>query len=107
MTDEQIRKHLADTGIRIAGETEIPSNAAVKALPYLIIRQKATAEGSDNGFVGFARLEWEVTLFTSDKAPGLNRCILAALQGVGRVEVSSFPDLSPYVTIFKFKTFQT
>lgn len=104
MTETEIRQRLADTGIRVAGEADVPINDVTLPLPYLIIRQKTTVEGSDNGLVQFTRIEWEVSLFTPDKDPALNQRILAALRGCGRVEVLSFPDGSPYQTTFKFKT---
>lgn len=104
MTEEQIRMGIAQTGIRVCDEADVPINGKSLPVPYLVIRTKETIEGSDNGLVQWKRIDWEVALFTANKAPELNRLLLAALRSVGRVEVLSFPDGTPYQTTFKFKT---
>lgn len=107
MTEAQIRERIAGTGIRVCNEADVPINGKPQPVPYLVIRTTESFDGSDNGLVQWKRIDWEVALFTANKAPELNSRILLALLGVGKVEVISFPDGSPYQTTFKFKTNHT
>lgn len=107
MTQTQIRSAIAGTGIRVCEEAEVPINGSSLPVPYLVIRTRETFEGSDNGLVQYQRIDWEVALFTANKAPALNSKLLRALQGVGKIDVIFFPDGSPYQTTFKFKTNHT
>lgn len=107
MTESEVRARLADTGIRVAGEADVPVNGVTLPLPYLIIRCRPTIDGSDNGRVTFTRIEWEVALFTVNYEPELVQRVVTGLQGCGKIQIVTYPDGDPYQTTFKFKTFQT
>lgn len=104
MKDTQIDVRLKIVGIPIEPDFAVPVNGVSRKLPYMVVRKKSTIEGSDNGNVQYMATEWLVALFAANKDPSLERKISLALAGVGKVEVDSFPDGTPYQTNFEFKT---
>lgn len=106
MRNETVTQRLEATGIRLEPEFAVPINGVTLSLPYMVTRQKITVEGSDNGNVSLCRTEWTVALFSVNKAPDLEHTIRRALMGVGSVEITCYPDCSPYQTNFKFTTRQ-
>ena len=105
MTNEEIRRRLRKLGIRIIKDKDVPINGQVQKVPCLAMLPKTTVIGSDNGNVGIRRTDWQLILLTAERSDELNRGILAALAGAGKVTMEPFPDLSPYQTTFKFTTF--
>lgn len=105
MTDKQIRNRLRVLGIREIPDVDVPINGTVQELPCYALLPKTTVIGSDNGSVGLRRTDWQLILLTAERDETLNRGILAALAGAGKVTAEPFPDLSPYQTTFKFTTF--
>lgn len=106
MTRETILERIDGTGIRREADFAVPINGKNVALPYQVVRTKETITGSDNGNVQLVKIDWAVVLFTCNRDLMLERKILKALQGVGKVEVTHYPDGSPYQTTFKFTTNQ-
>lgn len=106
MTREQIMQRIDGTGIRRESDFAVPINGTQVPLPYQVVRTKETITGSDNGKVQLVKIEWAVALFTINRDLTLERKILKALQGVGKVEVIPYPDGSPYQTTLKFTTNQ-
>lgn len=106
MTDEQVMQRLQAVAIPIEPDFAVPMNGKQRPLPYMIVRKKVTTDGSDNGNVRFLVTEWIVALFMINKDTVLESKIARALTGVGKVEVNSFPDGTPYQTNFEFKTRQ-
>lgn len=105
MTDTQIRSRLRVLNIREIPDVDVPINGTVQELPCYALLPKTTVIGSDNGSVGLHRTDWQMILLTAQRDDELNRGVLAALAGAGKVTVDLFPDLSPYQTTFKFTTF--
>lgn len=105
MTNSQIWARLADVGIRIVRDHEIPINGKILPLPYLVALPKLTVIGSDNGAVSISRTDWQLALLTAERNDALNQRVLSALAGCGRVSMEHFPELNPYQTTFKFTTF--
>lgn len=106
MIDTQILNRLDGTGIRREADSAVPMNGKVIPLPYMVVRQEVTVEGSDNGAVRFAVISWTVALFTANRDETRERLILRALAGVGPVRIERFPDGTPYQTNFEFTTRQ-
>ncbi len=105
MTNEEIRRRLRKLGIRIIKDKDVPINGQVQKVPCLAMLPKTTVIGSDNGNVGIRRTDWQLILLTAERDEEKISCILAALNGCGKVTVELFPELSPYQTTFKFTTF--
>ena len=105
MTEPQIRKRLRILNIREIRDVDVPVNGVVQDLPCYALLPKTTVIGSDNGSVGLRRTDWQLILLTAERDETLNKGILSALAGAGKVTVEPFPDLSPYQTTFKFTTF--
>lgn len=105
MKHDEIRNRLRVLGIREIADVDVPINGKVQDLPCWALLPKTTAIGSDNGAVAVYRTDWQMILLTAEGDDGLNRCVLTALAGAGKVTVERFPDLSPYQTTFKFTTF--
>lgn len=106
MTKTEVNSRLKDTSIRLEQDFVVPTNGHTVNLPYMIVRRKETIDGSDNGKVQTQRIEWIVALFTKNRDETLERTIFKALCGVGKVEVTRYPDGTPYQTNFEFKTNQ-
>lgn len=106
MTREVILDKIGKTGIRTASDFAVPINGATIPLPYLVVRTKETLSGSDNGKVQTVKIEWAVALFSTNRNPELERRLIKSLRGVGKVEITPYPDGSPYQTTFKFTTTQ-
>lgn len=106
MTRESILERIDGTEIRRESDFAVPINGTQVALPYQVVRTKETITGSDNGKVQMVKIEWAVALFSRNRDLTLESKILKALQGVGKVEVTPYPDGSPYQTTFKFTTNQ-
>lgn len=104
MTRETIMQRINGTGIRRESDFAVPINGTQVLLPYQVVRTKETITGSDNGKVRLVKIEWAVALFARNRDFALESKILKALQGVGKVEVTPYPDGSPYQTTFKFTT---
>ena len=105
MTDTQIRNRLRVLNIREIPDVDVPINGTVQELPCYALLPTTTVIGSDNGSVGLLRTDWQLVLLTAQRDDELNRGILTALAGAGRVTAEPFPDLTPYQTTFKFTTF--
>lgn len=105
MTNEAVFSRLEGLGVRLIEDIDVPVNGHVQELPCLAALPKTTVIGSDNGLVSLRKSEWQLILLTSGRDNDLNRRILAALAGCGRVTMEHFPDLSPYQTTFKFTTY--
>lgn len=106
MTDIEVNERLKATSIRMEQDFAVPTNGHKVNLPYMIVRTKVITDGSDNGRVQIQRIEWIVALFTKNRDLVLERKISKALCGVGKVEITPYPDGTPYQTNFEFKTNQ-
>lgn len=106
MKDTEVLCQLDSTGISREQDFAVPVNGHQAKLPYLIVRRKETIDGSDNGNVQILRIEWIVALFTANRAEKLEQVISKVLCGVGKLEITRFPDGTPYQTNFEFKTNQ-
>ena len=106
MTREKVLEQIAKTGIRRESDFAVPINGSTVPLPYLVVRTKETISGSDNGKVQIVKIEWAVALFAANRNLELEFRLIKSLQGVGKVEVTPYPDGSPYQTTFKFTTTQ-
>lgn len=106
MTREAILAQIDKAGIRRESDFAVPINGSTIPLPYLVVRTKETLSGSDNGRVQTVKIEWAVALFTANRDTELERKIIQSLRGVGKVEITPYPDGSPYQTTFKFTTTQ-
>lgn len=106
MTRENVIKQLEGTGVRQEQDFLVPVNGKQVKLPYHVIRTKETVTGSDNGNVRLLKIEWVVALFTTNRDDELEVNFLKALYNVGKVEVTRYPDGTPYQTNFKFTTNQ-
>lgn len=106
MTREQVFQKLDATGIRREEDFVVPINGQQVRLPYQVVRTKETEEGDDAGRVRYQKIEWTVALFTTNRDDTLAGKISASLSGVGKVEVTRYPDGQPYQTNFKFTTRQ-
>ena len=107
MTDIEVLRRLDETGIRREADFVVPMNGAQIPLPYMVVRRQETVEESDDGVVSYLAIDWTVALFTTNKDIALERAIRRALAGVQKIEVTSFPDGTPYQTNFEFTTKQT
>ena len=105
MTNDAVFLRLEGLGVRMIEDIDVPINGQVQSLPCLAALPKTTVIGSDNGLVSLGKTEWQLILLTTNRDNDLNRRILAALAGCGRVTMEHFPDLSPYQTTFKFTTY--
>lgn len=106
MTKEAVLQRIDSTGIRREDDFVVPINGKQVKLPYQVVRTKETVTGSDNGNVRLVKIEWAVVLFSANRDPELENKIIKELQGVGKVEITSYPDGTPYQTTFKFITNQ-
>lgn len=106
MTNEAVLKCLDDTGIRREQDFVVPVNGEQAKLPYQVVRTKETEEGDDSGRLRIQKTEWTVALFTMNRDDVLTSRISRALSGVGKVEITRYPDGQPYQTNFKFTTRQ-
>ena len=106
MTRELVLSRIDGTGIRRESDFAVPINGSTVPLPYLVVRTKGTISGSDNGKVQIVKIEWAVALFTANRDTELEIKIIQSLRGVGNVEITPYPDGSPYQTTFKFTTYQ-
>jgi len=106
MTRETVLEQIAKTGIRRESDFAVPINGSTVPLPYLVERTKENISGSDNGKVQIVKIEWAVALFAANRDTELERKIIQSLRGVGKVEITPYPDGSPYQTTFKFTTTQ-
>lgn len=107
MTKETVLQRISDTGIRKERDFAVPINGQTFPLPYLVIRSKDTVIGSDNGNVCLIRTDWEIPLFSANRALDLEQKLQKALLGVGKMEIIPYPDGTVYQTTFKFSTTQT
>lgn len=104
MTKEEIHSRLDATGIKREKDRVVPINGQQAKLPYQVVRTKETEEGDDMGRLRIQRVDWTVALFTTDRDDALTSKLSRALSGVGKVEVTRYPDGQPYQTNFKFTT---
>ena len=103
---KEIEGRLDLTHIRREEDSVVPINGQAVKLPYMVIRQKENIESSDNGRVRYEKIEWIVALFTVNRDDESTRKIVQALTGVGKIEMTRYPDGQPYQTNFKFTTRQ-
>lgn len=106
MTREMVLRNIDSTGIHREEDFVVPINGTNIKLPYQVVRTKETITGSDNGKVRLIKIEWAVALFSANRDLTQESKIIKALQGVGKVEITHFPDGQPYQTNFKFTTNQ-
>ncbi|MBQ7001695.1 MAG: hypothetical protein IJN67_11735 [Oscillospiraceae bacterium] len=106
MTRENVLQNIDNTGIRREADFAVPINGVPVPLPYLVVRTKETFSGSDNGRVQTVKIEWAVALFSTNRDLSLESKLIKALQGVGKLDVTPYPDGTPYSTHFKFTTNQ-
>lgn len=106
MTREEVFQKLDGTGIRREEDFVVPINGQQAKLPYQVVRTKETEEGDDSGRVRIQKIEWTVALFATNRDDALAGKISATLSGVGKVEITRYPDGQPYQTNFKFTTRQ-
>lgn len=95
-----------NTGIHQEEDRVVPINGVQVKLPYMVARTKETQTGDDLGRVRLLKIEWTVALFTTNRDNALEALISRALFGIGKLEISHFPDGTPYQTSFKFTTNQ-
>lgn len=106
MTNGEVQKCLDGTGIRRENDFVVPVNGKQAQLPYMVVRTKETEEGDDSGRLRIQKTEWTVALFTMNRDDVLTNRFSSALRGVGKVEITRYPDGQPYQTNFKFTTRQ-
>lgn len=106
MKNTEVLNRLDSTEIRREQDFAVPVNGVAVPLPYMVARSEAEVNGSDNGRVRFVKTKWTVALFAANRALDLEQKISAALSGVGKVEITPFPDGTPYQTNFEFTTHQ-
>ncbi len=104
MKREKVTEALAGVGVDIETERAVPINGTIRHLPYLVIRTEEQDEKSDTGRVTITRIDWTVSLFSTNKDFALECKIRRALAGAGAVEVTRYPDGTPYQTDFAFST---
>lgn len=102
MRRSDILEKLKATGIRMEEERVVPINGSPVPLPYMVARDDETEQGDDLGRVRISLLSWTVALFTKNKDFALECKIRDALRGCGTVEVTHYPDGTPYQTSFNF-----
>ena len=107
MKQEVILSLLDGTGIAREEDFAVPVNGVTRKLPYMVVRRKETIEGDDLGRIRIVKTEWTVALFTTNREDALEQTFCKVLSGAGKVEVTRFPDGTPYQTNFEFTTKQT